>query len=98
MSTASGIAHVCAPHISWVKDADQTILVESGGEKSWSLKGREAMVWDLLNLRYSLEGLVGLLAALLEESEEEARSYLVGLVREWGEDGIVQTVRRGQRG
>jgi hypothetical protein len=39
-----------------------------------------------------------LLAALLEDSEEEARRYLVDLVREWEEGGIVQTVRSGQRG
>jgi hypothetical protein len=84
----------CAPTIAWVKDAGQTLLVEEKGRRAWSLRGEEAVVWDLLNLGYSFDRTVAFLSDLLEIPGEEARMRLCGFIREWEVAGIVHTVGR----
>jgi len=89
MGGQNGPAYGPAPGVTWVKDADQTILVDGLGGRSWILHGLEAAAWDLVALGYSFEGAAGSLALLAGIEEEQGRSMLSATVRRWQEAGIL---------
>ena len=88
----------CAPTVTWVKDASQTILVEEEKERSWRLQGVEAIIWDLLTLDYAAGGMIDFLALLLNNSVQEAQTTLLAVLRDWAEMGIVCAGEKSQRG
>ncbi len=87
------LAYRCAPTIAWVKDATQTILVEEEEGRSWSLQGLEAVIWDLLGLRYSQEKITRFLTVLLGCSGEEAEEELFAIMLKWEKSGVVCVVK-----
>ncbi len=95
---SQGDAYHCAPAIVWVKDSGQTILVESEKECYWIIRGLEAMVWDLLTLNYTFEGIVGFLSLMLETPVGEATGALRAILQGWEDAGILLTARGHGRG
>jgi hypothetical protein len=89
VSWSGALAYDCAPSISWVKDASQVIIVEGRGERSWSLQGVEAVIWDLLTLRYGYDRMVDFLTELSEGSRKNAEAALLATIQHWEEEGIV---------
>jgi hypothetical protein len=88
-----GAAYRCAPAIVWVKDSGQTILVESENERCWIIRGVEAMVWDLLTLKYPFEGIVHFLSVMLETPVDEATGALWAILQGWEDAGILLPIR-----
>jgi hypothetical protein len=89
MSGQNGLAYGPAPGITWLKDAEQTILVDGLGGKSWILHGLEAAAWDLMALGYSFEGVAGFLALLAGVDDEQGRMMLLATVRRWQGVGLL---------
>ena len=83
------LVYRCAPDITWVKDAGQTILVSADTGCSWFLGGWQAAVWDLLCLGYRTSEIVRFLALLLDLQPKAARCELVVTLKEWEGKGIV---------
>lgn len=54
----------CSPSTIWVKDADQTLVVDRELGQSWVLCGVEAVIviWDLLRVGYSYRKIVPMLS------------------------------------
>lgn len=92
------LVYGCAPGIAWVKDADQTLLVEEGTGRSWSLRGEEAVLWDLASLGYTLDQIVDALAVMQGIGGQEAHAMLLSIVRAWAEAGIVRPAGGNGRG
>lgn len=88
----------CLPTIVWVKDTEQTLLIEKGGKRSWILRGEEAAIWDWLTLNHRSERIVHLLSVLSGASAEEARKALVAILQGWEKAGILQVVEGNGRG
>jgi len=92
------LTYRCSQSIVWVKDAEQTLMVDKETGQSWAIRGTEAVVWDLLAVGYSHQGIVPLLSLILSHSTDEAESTLTGLLREWREAGIVRFCRESDDG
>lgn len=92
------IVYHCAPTVCWVKDSEQTILVEEQNGQACSLCGLEAVVWDLLVLEYPAERIVKFLAALLDEPSEMAREELRSVLQRWEELGFLRATGKGSSG
>ena len=88
----------CVPTIVWVKDAEQTILIEEAGNHSWILRGEEAAIWDWLTLNHPSERIVHFLSVLSGISTEEAGKALLVILQGWEKAGIVQAVEGDSRG
>lgn len=91
----------CTPNITWVKDTDQILLIDTDNGQSRSLCGTEAAVWSFLTLGYRYEKIGHFLSFMLKISEDEARKALIAMLREWQDEGIVQVRgddRRGEPG
>jgi len=84
------LTYRCSQSIVWVKDAEQTLLMDKETGQSWAIRGAEAVVWDLLAVGRSHQGIVPLLSLILSLSTDETESTLAGLLREWREAGIVR--------
>ena len=80
----------CSPSTIWVKDADQTLVVDRELGQSWVLRGVEAVIWDLLRVGYSYRKIVPTLSLILSLSVEEAEYTLAGVLRKWRDASIVQ--------
>lgn len=80
----------CSPSIIWVKDTNQTLVVDRETGQSWALRGVEAVVWDLLTIGYSYQRIVPMLSLILSLSTEEAEYTLAGVLRKWRDASIVQ--------
>ncbi len=88
----------CVPTIVWVKDAEQTILIEEDAKRSWILRGEEVAIWDWLTLNHPAERIVRFLSVLSGTSVEEARKALVTILQRWEKAGVVQIVEGDGRG
>jgi hypothetical protein len=95
---SQAVAYRCAPAIVWVKDSGQTILVESENERYWIIRGVEAMVWDLLTLNYTFEGIVRFLSVMLKTPVDEATGALRAILQNWENAGILLPIRGDGRG
>ncbi len=84
------LTYRCSPSIVWVKDAEQTLVVDRETEQSWVLCDVEAVVWDLLAVGYSYHRIVPLLSLILSLSVDEAGHTLAGVLQKWQDAGIVQ--------
>lgn len=78
-----------APSVVWVRDADQTLLVDEEEGTTLTLRGAEEVIWDLMVMRYPYHRLVPMLGAILSLSEEEARGTLIAALTDWQEDGFL---------
>ena len=88
----------CPPSIVWVKDADQTLVVDRETGQSWALHGAEAAVWDLLTVGYSYHRIVPMLSLILSLPVEEAEQTLAGILRKWRDASIVQVAGEADDG
>ena len=84
------LIYCCSPSIVWVKDADQTLVVDKELGRSWALGGVEALVWDLLSVGYSYRRITRMLSLLLSLSVDEAEHTLGGVLQKWRRANIVQ--------
>ncbi len=98
VSHSSKLGYDCSSAITWVKDATQVIVVQGKGERCWSLQGVDAVIWDLLNLKYDFVRMVDFLATLLEGSRENAAATLMATMQHWEREGIVTANGRGKDG
>ena len=92
------LVYTCAPSIIWVRDADQTLLVDQETKQSWSLRGVSAVIWDLLAVGYSHQRIVPLLSLLISLPVEEVERDLTKVLGKWLDEGIVQASREAQDG
>jgi hypothetical protein len=88
----------CAPSIIWVREPDQTRLIDSAKGISWTLQGVEAAIWDLLVLAYPCQRVVTFLSTLLNVPAEEAKSILLAVLARWRQEGIVEVSRETRDG
>ena len=88
----------CVRTIVWVKDAEQTILIEERTKRSWILRGEEAAIWDWLSLNYRSERIIHLLSVLSGASTEEARRALLDILQGWETAGILQAGEGNRHG
>jgi len=94
----AAICYRCAPAVTWVRDADQTLLVDAEGGGHWSLRGAEAAVWDWLVLAYPYERIVRFLSLLLRVPAGQVGKVLCSTLLAWQDAGIVQAVGESYRG
>lgn len=88
----------CVPTIVWVKDAEQTILIEEEGKRSWIICGEETAIWDWITCNHPCERIVRLLSVLSGTSTEEAREALSAILQGWEKAGIVRVLEGNRRG
>jgi hypothetical protein len=93
-----GLVYRCAPGITWLRDADQILLVDADRGLFWSLGGVAATTWDFLTLGYRCERIVRFLSLILGASKDEAERTLVAVLRDWQDEGIVQAMGDDERG
>jgi hypothetical protein len=98
MITDRASAYRCVSDIVWVKDAEQTILIEKAGKRSWIIRREEAAIWDWLTLNHPSERIVRFLSVLSGTSTEEAKKALAAILQEWEKAGIVQVTEGKRRG
>ena len=79
MIADSASTYRCVSDIVWVKDAEQTILIEQAGKRSWMIRREESAIWDWLTLNHPSEKIVHFLSVLSGTSTEEARKALAWL-------------------
>jgi len=84
------IVYRSAPGIAWVKDAELTLIVDDERGQSWSLRGLEAAVWDLMTLSHSFAEIVNLVSLLAHCAPDEAASIVTALLHQWEQQGIVR--------
>ncbi len=65
-------------------------LFEEDGTRSWTIRGAEAAIWDLLALGYRFDRIVHFLSILLNVPNEEARATLLATLQTWERAGMVQ--------
>jgi hypothetical protein len=80
----------CSPSIIWVRDADQTLVVDRKSERMWALRGAKAVIWDLLTVGYSYPRIVRMLSLVFSLSAEEAEGLLTDAILEWRKDDVLQ--------
>lgn len=78
-----------APHILWVQDKTQVLIVDEQHHKNQVLTGIEAAIWSWLSLGYSFAKLVKLTAAALDTTKTEAEPYLVAVIQKWYGAGLL---------
>ena len=83
------LSYRCSPTILWLRDAEQTLLVDRGRGLSWSLGGVEAVVWDWLAVGRTYEQLVEMLALTLSLPGTDARCQLDRILQRWLAAGIL---------
>ncbi len=88
----------CAPAITWLRDADQTLLVDAERGRLWAIRGVEAAIWDFLTFAYPYEKIVHFLSLLMRASIDEAERTFLAALRGWHRRGIVQVVKESERG
>ena len=84
--------YTCPPHITWVKDSQQTIIIDGRQRRNHILRGPEAAIWSWLTLAYSYPRLCQLLAALLDQSPAQAEQQLQTTLETWHQAGLLQWV------
>jgi hypothetical protein len=77
------------PQIRWVREAGRTLVVDVEENRSWSLQGLEAAIWDRLVLGYSLPAITRFLSLLMAAPEVDARGELLGMLDRWQAAGIL---------
>ena len=98
MSSDTLSVYRCAPGTVWVKDAAQTLLVDTETGSSWILDGWRATVWDLLCLGYECAEIARFLALLLDLPAETAGKRLRAILDEWEVNGMLCGPVEGNRG
>jgi hypothetical protein len=88
----------CTPSIVWVRDTGQTLAVDEETGQSWTLRGVEAVVWDLLTVGYAYRRIVTLLALIFSLSTAEAEQTLASLLRRWQETELVRVSEEAKDG
>jgi len=90
----SGIlVYECSPVIVWVRDAQQTILVNEETGDSWILQDVESVIWDWLAVTRSSDEITQMLSLALSLSVEEAARTFSGVCQNWLEAGILRAAK-----
>ncbi|NDJ85446.1 MAG: hypothetical protein GYB66_06140 [Chloroflexi bacterium] len=82
--------YCCIGGILWVKNGDTLLLVDDTQRRSWTLRGDEAIAWELLCTGYRYEKLVRQLSLILALDETAAREHLQAMLHTWHQKGILQ--------
>ena len=86
----SAITLTCPPHIHWVKDSGQILVVNEKKGAARILRGFEAAVWDYLMLGYSFPRLTATLGMLLDIPAREMEQKLAACLRNWQAGGLLE--------
>lgn len=89
------VAYCCVSNIVWVKDKNGVFLVDPKADRSWSMNGIDAAIWDWLTLGYRHEQAVFLLSLILRVPEDEARQVICETLYRWQRMGIVEQTEAG---
>lgn len=81
----------CVSSIMWVREAEHTLLVDGHTQRSWTLSGTEAMIWDFVALDYTYEHIVQGVAYFLGVPEATAVHRIQEILRLWHTVGIIET-------
>ena len=92
------VTYCCTPSIVWLRDKDAVFLVDPEQDRSWSIKGTDAAIWDWLTLGHCCERTAILLSLILRISEDEARQVICETLHRWQGMGIVIGTEAGRRG
>ena len=88
----------CTSSIVWVRDAGQTLAVDEETGRSWTLRGVEAVVWDLLTVGYAYRRIVLLLSLIFSLPAAAAAQALDSLLRRWREANLIQVFEEADDG
>ena len=84
------LRYYCSPAIVWVKDADQTLVVDRATGQSWSMRGTEAVVWELLTVGHSRSRAAQLLSLILSVPARGGRHTLADVVQRWRDANLIE--------
>jgi hypothetical protein len=79
----------CEPHIKWSVESECVVLINLDKNEVLQLGYPEAAVWDLIQHSYSFEKAVKLLSAITLEDKRTTRVFLMKVLQEWREKGIL---------
>ncbi|KAA3655511.1 MAG: hypothetical protein DWQ04_33390 [Chloroflexi bacterium] len=78
--------YTCPPHVKWVIDAQQTIVINEQSGEFAILSDIDAMLWSWLTLNYSYKKLLTLISAIeMSQPEKLLRSTL----QKWANAGLL---------
>ena len=77
------VTYCCSPSIVWVKDARQILVMDKETRQTWTLRGIEAVVWDLLEVGYQYRKIIQMLSLIYSLPVAEARDSLGGVLQKW---------------
>ena len=92
------VVYRCSPSVVWVKDAEQTLVVDGETQRSWALRDAGAVTWELLAVGYSYRRLVVMLSLIFSLPTQEAERRLVDVLQQWRDEGIVCESREADGG
>jgi hypothetical protein len=85
----------CKPGITWVKDLDRVVVVDSSSNRGWRMEGQEMEIWELLNLGYTFPKIVALLSVVYSQSEADTSQSVERILAGWVEAGMVLEGQNG---
>jgi hypothetical protein len=85
----------CRPGITWVKDLDRVVVVDSFAHRSWRLEGQEMELWELLNLGDTFPRAAALLSIVHSQTKAETGQVVERILARWVEEGIAQEGQDG---
>ena len=92
------VTYCCSPSIAWVKDARQVLVMDKETRQTWTLRGTEAVVWDLLAVGYPYRKIIQMLSLIYSLPVEEARDTLAGVLRKWKNADIIRVPGEADNG
>jgi hypothetical protein len=98
LSGVDGLIYRPGPNVTWLRDANHILVIDGERGETWSLSGREAALWDWLNLGYPYQKILEFLSLLMRASPHEAEKTLLTLLRDWQSEGIIHSVEEGLDG
>jgi hypothetical protein len=76
-------------HRAWLRDGDQTLVLDERRQRTWTLRGDEAAAFDLIASGYSRDRLVDLLCLLKPLPQAEAEIYWGQVIAKMEQEGIL---------
>lgn len=87
--------YCCREGITWVRDLERVVVVDSSSNRSWRLQGQEMELWELLNLGYTFPRAAALLSTVHSQTEAESTQAIERILAGWVETGLVQECQDG---
>jgi hypothetical protein len=95
---SDGLSYRPGPKVTWLRDASHILVIDGERGETWFLSGREAALWEWLNLGYPYQKILEFLSLLLGASTPEAEKTLRTVLRDWQREGIIHIVEEDRDG